>query len=413
MNRIVRLTFELGLVVALAACAPGAAPATVPPTSAPRPTAAPPTAAATAAPAGLFFVRPQGEAGPLLAYDQASGALRFSLPAGWLSADNKHYLAAKTGADTQLLGYDLATGAEATIAQLSGQWELSGLSATGRWAALTRRPSDSEKQAWTAANDWKSDVQVVDTQTGKTAHQLALAGNFTVDTLSPTGDALFVIQYLPAVKPDHYQVRVVDLTTEALQDGALVDKREPDEVMIGQRWQAVAPKDGSWLFTLYVRTENNTAFIHALNTVDRYTFCFDLPAVDGNTLDQARAYSLALAPDGQALYAANPALGLVAKVDLNDIDVSRVATFSPDPAAQSAVGPINYAVADGQRVYFSGGQSVWAFDAPARTVRGLSTLDTAISGLALSADAARLFVARPDQPPLALDTASGQALGSQ
>ena len=401
MNRIVRLTFALWLMIALGACAPAAAPATVPPTSAPQPTSAPrPTAAASAAPAGLFLVRPQGEAGPLLVYDPASGALRFSLPPGVLSADNQHYLAAKTGADTALSAFDLATGADTPVAQLPGQWELSSVSATGRWAALTRRPSDSEKQAWTAANSWKSDVQVVDTQTGKTAHQLALAGNFSVDTLSPTGDALFVIQYLPAVKPDHYQVRVVDLSTETLQEGALVDKREPDEVMIGQRWQAVAPKDGRWLFTLYLRTENNTAFIHALNTVERYTFCFDLPGVNGNTLDQARAYSLALAPDGQALYAANPALGLVAKVDLNDIDVSRVASFSPDPAARSAVAPLNYAVADGRQVYFSGGRSVWAFDASAQTVRGLSTLDTAISGLALSADAARLFVARPDQPPV-------------
>src|SRR5437773_6784607 len=100
MNRIVRLTFGIWLLIALAACAPAAAPATVPPTSPPRPTAAAPTAAPATAPAALFLVRPHGEAGPLLAYDLSSGALRFSLPPGWLSADNKHYLAAKTGAGT-------------------------------------------------------------------------------------------------------------------------------------------------------------------------------------------------------------------------------------------------------------------------------------------------------------------------
>ena len=338
MDRVVRLTFALWLLLALAACAPAAAPTptAVPPTNAPPRTDIPPTLAPAAEPARLFFVRPQGDVGPLIAYTLDGGALRFTLPPGLLSADSRHYLAAKTGAATQLLGFDLTTGASAPIAQLPGPWELSGLSPTGRWAVLTRVPSDNEKQAWATANDWKTDLQVVDTQTGQSKHQLALAGNFAVDTLSARGDALFVIQYLPAVKPDHYQVRLVDLNTETLQDGALVDKRAPDEEMVGQRWQAVAPSDGSWLFTLYLRTKSNTAFIHALNTQDRFTLCFDLPTAPGNTLDQVRAYSLALSPNGQALYAANPALGIVAKVDLNVYAVAGVARFSPDPAAQSA-----------------------------------------------------------------------------
>ena len=176
MNRIARLTFGLSLLFALAACAPAATPASVPPAA---PTALPPTSASpitpvstlapTAAPHGLFFVRPQGDAGPLTAYAMPGGAQRFSLPPGMLSADNQHYLAVQTGAASQLLAFDLATGASAPIAQLPGPWALGGVSPTGRWAVLTRLPSDSEKQAWTAANTWQTDLQVVDTRTGHRA----------------------------------------------------------------------------------------------------------------------------------------------------------------------------------------------------------------------------------------------------
>ncbi len=418
MNRIVRSAVSLCLLVLLAACAPaltpaaapsGGAPTSAPPTPQPQPTAVAPTAQ----PSTLFFARPQGDAGLLMAYDMAAGALRFTLPPGLLSADSQHYLAAQTSADTQLAEYDLTTGASTPIARLTSQWELSSLSATGQWAALTRLPSDGEKQAWSAADAWQTEVQVLDTTTGQVVHQIDLAGNFEVDTLSPAGDTLFVIQYLPALKPDHYQVRLYDLTTETLQDGALVDKRAPDEVMAGQRWQAVAPSDGSWLFTLYLRTNNNTAFIHALNTEGKFTLCFDLPTVPGNTLDQLRAYSLALSPHTQIVYAANPALGIVAEIDLNSYEVARATNFAPDPSAQSASTPINYSVADQHSLYFTGGQNIWSFDAATKQVKSFSSLDAFISGLALGADGRHLFVARPDQLPMTLDTASGAALSSQ
>ena len=418
MNRIVRLTFTLWLLLVLAACAPALTPAAVPsvaalPTALSQSTPVPPTPVPAAQSGGVFFARPQGETGPLIAYDMATGAIRFSLPAGRLSADSQHYLAARAGAGTQLLGYDLTTGAERLIGQLTGQWELSSVSATGRWAALTRVPTESEKQAWSTANAWKTGVQVVDTNTGQIAHQLELDGNFVVDTLSAQGDSLFVIQYLPAVKPDHYQVRLFDLTTGTLQDGALVDKRDSAEVMAGQRWQAVATSDGSWLYTLYLRTSKNTAFIHALNTVNKFAMCFDLPTVTGSTQDQLKAYSIALAPNGQTIYAANPALGVVAKVDVSSFEVTSAASFAADLATLPASASGNYSVADEHGLYFTGGKQIWAFDMTTRQVKSLSTVDNFISGLALGRDGRQLLVARVDQPPVMLDTTSGAAFSSQ
>jgi hypothetical protein len=68
----------------------------------------------------------------------ADGRQRFSLPAGMLSADGKHFYAADTdGSETQLKSFDPHTGGEQSDFTLQGAWALSGVSPTGRWLALT------------------------------------------------------------------------------------------------------------------------------------------------------------------------------------------------------------------------------------------------------------------------------------
>jgi len=175
----------------------------------------------------------------------------------------------------------------------------------------------------------------------------------------------------------------------------------------------VATSDGSWLYTLYLRTSKNTAFIHALNTVNKFAMCFDLPTVTGSTQDQLKAYSIALAPNGQTIYAANPALGVVAKVDVSSFEVTSAASFAADLATLPASASGNYSVADEHGLYFTGGKQIWAFDMTTRQVKSLSTVDNFISGLALGRDGRQLLVARVDQPPVMLDTTSGAAFSSQ
>src|SRR4029079_16671837 len=139
-----------------------------------------------------------------------------------------------------------------------------------------------------------------------------------IDGLSTAGDALYLIQYLPAAKPDHYAVRVYDRVAKGLQDRAIVDKRETDEVMVGDRWQAVGAPNGEWLLSLYLRPQAGTAFIHALNLANRYAWCIDRP-FHASTLDQLKYSTLALAPDGHTLFAANAALGQVAQIDVDNV----------------------------------------------------------------------------------------------
>jgi len=409
MNRLTRLAASLLLLSMLAACS-------APPTPTALPAPARDDTPPAAWPLELLFVRPEGAKGSLVAYEMADGRQRFSLPAGMLSADRKHFYAADIdGSETQLKSFDPHTGGEQSGFTLQGAWALSGVSPTGRWLALTRILSESEEQTWAAANQWKTDLQIVDAQTGQTAHRLSLDGNFEVETIS--GKSLFLIQHLPAVNPDHYLIRLYDLSAETLIADPLRSKGA-DEVMAGLAWDGVASPDGLWLLTLYLSTRRNVAFIHTLDLLNKFPLCIDLPS-GGGDFDQLKYYSLSLSPDGLKVYATNAVLGAVAEVDLSQRQVTRMVFFEGnrsatdanyDPQSPTARSAISR---DGQKLYFTSGQDVWAYDTKAGTVSGPYAVHTPVLGLGVSGDGKRLYVASADQPLRVFDTASGQALSFQ
>ena len=427
MNRIVRLLIVLLLLSVLTACdsltPPAELPAVLEGDGRPRAPASvvvqPPAEAEEAAPlendappAELFLVRPEGAKGPLVAYDMSDGRERFALPAGMLSAYGRHYYAAASQPEsTRLDAYDPGTGNLERRFTLKGQWALSGVSPLGRWLALTRIASEGEKQAWAKSNQWKTDVQIVDANSGETAHVLSLDGNFEVETISAAGDSLFLVQHLPAVNPDHYLIRLYDLSAENLVADPLRSKGS-DEVMAGLAWEGLASPDGRWLLTLYLSTRRNTAFIHTLDLLNKYPVCIDLPSGSGD-FDQLKDYTLALSPDGQKVYATNTALGVVAEVSLNTLKVARTVTFDARPLAKYDLPtPVGRSVVSkgGRMLYFSGGQDVWFYDTKSKAVSGPFSIDSQIVGLGLSSDGNRLHVASADGSLTTLNAASGSAL---
>ncbi|MCI0393868.1 MAG: hypothetical protein L0332_07745 [Chloroflexi bacterium] len=349
-------------------------------------------------PSELFFVRPAGARGPLVAYDMADSRPRFELPAGLLSADGARYYAAR-----YLLGmttvdaYDPQLGRDAGGFSLAGLWELQALSPTGRWLALVHLAGE-EGQQHTSVR-----VMDMDGENSQVAKALELDGAFEAEAISAAGDGLFLIQHLPDASGNwdagHYLVRLYDLGQEELLADPLRAKTAVDEVMAGLAWGGVASPDGQWLLTLYLSTWRNNAFIHALNLPNRFPICLALPSGDGD-FDQLRHYTLALSSDGSAVYAANPALGVVARINLNPLESARTATFEPVEMAGDAAFPISHSVlsADGEAFYFSGGRHVWAYDTRAGQVGEPYTVEApAISGLGLSSDGRRLYVAGEDQ----------------
>ncbi|MGH2562423.1 MAG: YncE family protein [Thermomicrobiales bacterium] len=359
----------------------------------------------------IFTVRPEGSSGPLVAYDMASGAARYELPAGMLAADGSRYAAAaKDEGGTLIHVFDMSTDALRWQFPYNGRWNVRGISPTGRWVALIRIPSDSDRAAWTAADTWQTDVRIIDTDTGFVANQFSLDGNFEVETISPDGNSLFLVQHLPAINPDHYLIRLYDLATEALDPNALRDKKNTDEIMAGLAWEGVASPNGQWLLTLYLNTLKDTAFIHTLDLINSYPVCIDLPSTQ-NDMESLKAYTLSLSPDGQTAYAANAVLGVVAEVDLFNRVVRHVATFAPEAIAvggerqqsRSAMSP------DGSRLYFATGRTVWAYDTASAEIAASFPIETTVAGLGVSPDGNRLFIAGKDASPaiMAIDTATG------
>ncbi|HKZ69465.1 MAG TPA: hypothetical protein VJ020_05260, partial [Anaerolineales bacterium] len=351
--------------------------------------------------------------GEAIAYDMLSGTQAFALPPGMLSADGVHYFATATEDDeTTLSVFVPNTGRLASRFALAGQWALGGISPSGRWLALARIVSDTEKEMWTQANEWRTDLQIVDSLTGAALHTLALDGNFEVETLSADGKSLFLVEHLPAVNPDHYVIRLYDLSNETLVADPLRSKGA-DEVMAGYAWEGLASPDGKWLLTLYLSTQRNVAFVHTLNLIDKFPVCIDLPS-DGGEFDELKYYTLSLAPDGQTAYAANAVMGVVAEINLNDLTLKQAVPFAVntpatgfDPKIQTARGLLS---PEGGIFYFTSGQNVWAYDTQANTVRGPFDFEGQIAGLGLSGDGKRLFVASAGGVLAAFDTLSGVAV---
>lgn len=361
-------------------------------------------------PEDLFFIRAQNAAGPLVVYAMPGGREQFKLPPGMPSADWQHYFAAAVEQDRTILkSFDPESGNLEHSFSLDGRQALSGVSPTGRWAALTRITGDQERAVWTQAQHWQTDIQLVESATGRVAHSLQLEGNFEVETISASGDALFLIEHRPALNPTHYLVRLYDLAAKRLQPDALRAKTATDEVMTGLAWGGLATPDGRWLLTLYLNTSRNVAFIHALNLEDKFPFCIDLPSGDGD-MANLKNYALTLAPEGRRLYAANAALGVVAEISLDTLNVIRMVEFSaparPATANQIEAGlPTNYSVVsqDGRMLYFSSGWNVWGYNTASAEVSGPYLSEVQIRGLGLSGDEQQLYVAIEGQTPRALD----------
>jgi hypothetical protein len=104
--------------------------------------------------------------------------------------------------------------------------------------------------------------------------RIVLRGEFGFDALSPDGRTLYVIQHAAGSDLTRYVVRAYDLRKRRLLPGAIVDKRNVDEVMRGYPLSRAESARGRWVYTLY-RRDGRDAFVHALDASRRQAFCID------------------------------------------------------------------------------------------------------------------------------------------
>ena len=347
---------------------------------------APPASSAeptSASAAGVLAVRSAGPRGPLVAYELRSGRAAFALPAGIASADGRRYVVAVRRRHTTLLRrYDARSGRRLDVRLIGGGWNLGAVSGNGRWIGLLRPGRGA------------TDVRLVDALGGR-AHAFRLRGWFDLDAVANDGRRVFLIQYVKA----GYLIRLYDLGRRRLAARVLTEDGEP---MSGVAWGAVASPDGRRLMTLYLRGSAD-AEVHTLDLVRGTAVCIHLP---GDAPTAVRAYTLALAPDGRTLYAANPVLGLVATVDLPSLRVIRVVRFRA--AAGAGVAARAAAVShDGRTVYFAAGRSLFAYDTAYRRVRGRYDVGGAVAAIAFGPSDWTLLAVRRDGRAVRFDAATG------
>jgi hypothetical protein len=247
-----------------------------------------------------------------------------------------------------------------------------------------------------------------------------LAGSFDYDAISPDGSTLYVVEHLTAEPGGRYQVRAVDVASWTLRDGVIVDKRNLDEAMAG--WPvAQLRRDDGLVFTLYRGAEH--PFIHALNTVEGFAVCIDLPGTRADDVAVASDWGLAASPDGRSVYAANASLGLVVEVDPSQLTVRRTASVEPAAAAPTRLakfghqpsGPVGRRVVvepDGRTLFAAGAGGIMAIETSSLAGRGRFLAGQAVDALAVTPDGAAIYALLRDGGRIVeLDPASGSVVG--
>jgi hypothetical protein len=352
----------------------------------------------------LLYVQPEGERGPVSAYDTRTGKLRFRLPAGLSSADGRwHFSAHRWGGETTLVrAVALSNGGIRQTLSLPGRWRLAGVSPQGRWLVLSNR----------RFRPLRTETAILDTSRGVVVHRFGLRGNFEVETVSPDGLRLFLIEHLRRDGAPRYLVRLYDLGSRRLRSEPL--RGGQDRVMAGYAWSGVASPNGRWLLTLYLNTLRSNAFIHALDLKKGIPRCIDLPSGRG-AFDLLKRYSLTLSPNGRTLFAANPAIGAVAEIDLGTRRVIRRSSFGAQQAegvsrAATLSGTIS---GNGRTLYFSDGRALWAYDAAYGRVRGPYRTGAPILGFGYGENDRRVHALLAGGRMLTLDAATGKQLRGQ
>ena len=359
-------------------------------------------------------------------------AARLMLPAGL--TDLKHqrlYIAGllpggNGSAHTRISVLDTSTGATVRAFNIPGSYSTadqgyadSMLSGDGRWLALREQHAPAGVTS----------IALVDTQAGKLVKSIHLSGDFTLDAVSPKGTMLYLLEYYQA-GTSHYNVRAYDVTTNQLLQSSIVDKAELGEKMQGEALTRQVSEDGDMAYTLYINHVTNKAFIHILwlaDTVDNSTpfpaiaRCLDLPV--GNSPALLHYYTLALSQDGNTLYAANAALGTVAKVNLDLgsnayqpwlIGKASINRFHPDTRVVTKVDQareLHQGAAlsrDQHLLYVAGLHGIWVINTDTLQVQREYLQQQDFTGLAVSSDGHTLYGVDPATGITLLDPGSGE-----
>jgi hypothetical protein len=198
-----------------------------------------------------------------------------------------------TGHGTSVQLRDAETRSVIASVQAEGDLALRVVSGDGSAAALMAPPPEG-------ANPWEprpartTTITLADLGPDPGTRTFELPGNFDPEAFSSDGRSLFMLRYVPPMRPAAYRVVRLDLARGRVAPVSVpgVDPNDKAvvETMSGTRLSQVASPGGDRLYTLYTTQprasdqgaphddgERSVAFVHTLDVDEGWAHCIALP----------------------------------------------------------------------------------------------------------------------------------------
>jgi hypothetical protein len=357
------------------------------------------------------------EAGPLVV-QIPSGSVLFDRPGTVASLGGSWLLSATPSAGSTLIEtVDGADAKPASNVRLDGTLDVRVVSESGSAVALMDPLPDGWDPEVPLPRS-RTPIVVADPTGAQEPRTYDLQGNFEPEAFSTDDRQLFMIQHLPAAAPTVYRVTVLDLKRGRVYP-VFGPYKAPPERMPGIRLQQILSPNADQLYTLYssarpgyaphhapVANTATVSFVHVLSLQEGWAHCVGLPRElwDRPASEQAMATS----PNGRLLYIVDPTLGLVAVMDSASLEI-RTATIG---LAVLGVRHTSAVVSqDGSALFVAtAGEHSGVTKIDTDTFEVVHTWNTDdVSGLGLSADGERLYVAFDDRVEV-MDATTGSEL---
>ena len=356
-------------------------------------------------------------AGPLVV-QVPSGSVLFDRPGTVSSLGGSWLLSATPSAgSTTLRIVDGADAEPASTVRLDGTLDVRVVAESGGAVALMDPLPDGWDPEVPLPRS-RTPIVVADPTGAMEPRTYDLRGNFEPEAFSTDDRRLFMIQHLPAETPTVYRVTVLNLRTGRVWP-VFGPFKGPAERMPGIRLQQVLSPNADQLYTLYssarpgyaphhapVANGATVSFVHVLSLQDGWAHCVGLPEElwDRPASEQAMATS----PNGRLLYVVDPTLGLVTVMDTASLEIG---TYTIDLSVSGVRRTSAVVSGDGSALFVA-----TAGEHPGITRIDTDTFDVVrtwatddVSGLGLSADGERLYVAFDDRVEV-MDARTGSEL---
>jgi hypothetical protein len=283
-----------------------------------------------------------------------------------------------------------ADGDELGRALVRGELTTRVVSASGRMVALGE--DEAGGSLYLPAPRARTRVVVVDGR--DRAHEYDLKGNFEPEAFKVNDRELFMIEYVPALAPERYQVRRLKLASGSVVPIGRLKIAAPEQMNGTGRNQAYSP-GGDELYTLYTQQGEaghapeehagaDHAFVHVLNLSHSWAHCIDLP--HEFSAGDATASAVAVDESGSRLYVIDWTNGAVAAINPQRLRVIRTVPIDFGSADEQT-----FAVATEDRLIVGGKDTIVVIDTEDMSELERWTVPGEVTGLQLDEDE-RLFV---------------------